>query len=257
MVETKKEAKRLLSMAILAGKIMLENGAETYRVEDTISRLCNSRSFITYSEPFVIPTGILLAIGFGDDILTYIQRTKSKTIDLNKIALVNEFSRNFVSSEMTIDEGFKHLEEIDRLRAYPSYANVLFGGFAGGFFSLLFGGTLYDFISALLISMLVVKINSELGKINIIYFINNFIAVAIGTFFAIISVKLGFGANMDKIIIGIIMPLVPGVAITNAARDSMLGDFLAGMSRGLEAIIVALSVAFGVGAMLIIFHGGM
>lgn len=256
-METKREAKRLLSMAILAGKIMLENGAETYRVEDTISRICNSRSFITYAEPFVIPTGILLAIGFDDNILTYIQRTKSKTIDLNKIALVNEFSRNFVSTEMTIDEGYKCLEEIDGNKAYPSFANVLFGGFAGGFFSLLFGGTFSDFLCAFFISMIVVKTNNMLGRVNIIYFINNFIAVAIGTFIAIMSVKLGLGNSMDKIIIGIIMPLVPGVAITNAARDSMLGDFLAGMSRGLEAIIVALSVAFGVGFMLIIFHGGM
>ncbi|WIV10774.1 threonine/serine exporter family protein [Proteiniborus sp. MB09-C3] len=256
-METKREAKRLLSMATLAGKIMLESGAETYRVEDTISRICESRSYITYSGPFVTPTGILLSIGFGDDILTYIQRTKSRTIDLNKIALVNEFSRNFVSSEMTIDEGFKYLEKIDSKKAYHSLTNILFGGFGAGFFSLLFGGTINDFICTFLISMLVIKTNSMLGKINMIYFINNFVAAAIGTFLAIISVKLGLGSNMDKIIIGIIMPLVPGVAITNAARDSMLGDFLAGMSRGFEAVIVALSVAFGVGLMLIIFHGGM
>lgn len=256
-METKKEAKRLLGMAILAGKIMLENGAETYRVEDTISRICNSRSFITYSEPFVIPTGILLAIGFDDDILTYIQRTKNRTIDLNKIAMVNEFSRNFVSSEMTIEEGFKCLKGIDGKKAYSDLINLLFGGFAGGFFSLLFGGTFNDFISAFVISMIVVQASKMLGKINMIYFINNFIAAAIATFFAITAVNLGIGSNMDKIIIGTIMPLVPGVAITNATRDSMLGDFLAGMSRGFEAVIVALSVAFGVGLMLIMYHGGM
>lgn len=256
-METKKKAKRLLSMAILAGKIMLENGAETYRVEDTISRICNSRSFITYSEPFVIPTGILLSIGFEDDMMTYIQRTKSKTIDLNKIDKVNEFSRNFVNSDMTVEEGFEYLKEIDGIKAYPHFVNILFGGVAGGFFSLLFGGTIKDFIAAFIISMIVVKTTNILSKINIIYFINNFIAAAIGTFFAIVSVKLGIGTDMDKIIIGIIMPLVPGVAITNAARDSMLGDFLAGMSRGLEAVIVALSIAFGVGLMLIIYHGGV
>lgn len=256
-MNTKREAKRLLSMAILAGKIMLENGAETYRVEDTISRICNSRSFITYTEPFVTPTIILLAVGFEDDILTYVQRTKSKTIDLNKIAMVNEFSRNFVSSEMSIDEGFERLREIDRTRPYSNYANILFGGLAGGFFSLLFGGTFNDFICAFIISMFVVKINSFLSKINIIYFVNNFITAAIGTYLAIIFTKLGLGSNMDKIIIGLIMPLVPGVAITNAARDSMLGDFIAGMSRGLEAAIIALSVAFGVGFILIAFHGGM
>lgn len=253
----KKEANKLLSMAILAGKIMLENGAETYRVEDTITRICKSRDYVTYAEPFVIPTGILMAIGCEDDIMTYIQRTKSKTTDLNKITLVNEFSRNFVNSHMSVDEGFECLKKIDEVKAYSSIINIIFGGIAGGFFSLLFGGTFKDFVSAFLISIIVVTTSKMLSKINMIYFINNFVAAAIATIFAILTVKIGLGNNMDKIIIGTIMPLVPGLAITNATRDSMLGDFLAGMSRGIEAIIVALSIAFGVGLILVLYHGGI
>lgn len=256
-MNTKKEAKKLLSMAILAGKIMLENGAETYRVEDTISRICLSRNFITYSEPFVIPTGIMLAIGFEDDMLTYIQRTKSKSIDLNKITMVNEFSRNFVNSDMSIEEGFKQLKKIDNIKSYSNKVNILFGGIAGGFFTLLFGGNINDFICTFFISMIVLIINKFLNNSKIIFFISNFLAAAFATFLAIIAVKLNIGSDIDKIIIGIIMPLVPGVAITNAARDTMLGDFLAGISRGLEAIIVALSIAFGVGLTLILHHGGI
>ena len=55
---------------------------------------------------------------------------------------------------------------------------------------------------------------------------------------------------MDRIIIGAIMSLVPGVAITNAIRDSFSGDFISGLSRGAEALIIALAIAFGVGIVL-------
>ena len=256
----KKEAKKLLSMAIFAGKIMLENGAETYRVEDTITRICTARKFVNYAEPFVIPTGIFMSIGYKDEVITYIQRTKTKKIDLNKITLVNEFSRQFVNSNISIDKAFQLLHEIDSTKAYPRSINLLFGGFAGGFFSILFGGTFWDFVSAFFVSVLVVEAKQILERYNIMYFINNFIGALVATIFAIFFTEIGIGHSMDTIIIGSIMPLVPGVAITNATRDSILGDFLSGISRGMEAVIVALSIAFGVGLTLrlyFLYFGGM
>jgi len=247
-------------MAICAGKIMLENGAETYRVEDTITRICTARSFINYAEPFVIPTGIFMSIGFGDEIITYIQRTKTKRIDLNKITLVNEFSRNFVNTNMTVDEAITKLDKINKVNVYPRFVNQILGSFGAAFFSILFGGSIMDFISTFLITMIVLEIKSLLEKNNVMYFINNLVAALIVTILSIFLTRIGFGQNMDFIIIGSIMPLVPGVAITNAARDSILGDFLSGISRGMEAIIVALSIAFGVGLTLRLFFlywGGM
>ncbi len=63
---------------------------------------------------------------------------------------------------------------------------------------------------------------------------------------------------MDIIIIGSIMSLVPGVAITNAMRDTISGDFISGLSRGMEAVFSALAIAFGVGLILnVYFKGGL
>lgn len=56
------EVKKLLVLATLAGRIMLKNGAETYRVEDTIIRICKSRKNIQYVDAFVIPTGIFISL---------------------------------------------------------------------------------------------------------------------------------------------------------------------------------------------------
>ena len=52
--------------------------------------------------------------------------------------------------------------------------------------------------------------------------------------------------EIDSIIIGGIMPLVHGVIFTTAIRDTLNGDYHSGMSRILEAIVVALAIAVGV-----------
>jgi hypothetical protein len=44
--------------------------------------------------------------------------------------------------------------------------------------------------------------------------------------------------HADKMIIGLVMTLVPGVAITNSVRDVIAGDFIAGFFVGVPAFRV-------------------
>ena len=52
---------------------------------------------------------------------------------------------------------------------------------------------------------------------------------------------------MDKIIIGSIIRLVPGVALTNSIRDFFHGDYLSGAIRMLDAFLIGGCIAVGVG----------
>lgn len=245
----KDDIKNLLVMSILAGKIMLRNGAETYRVEDTIIRICKSRN-IQYVETFVTPTGIFLSVEHNDDLFSYIKRIKSISIDLNKIAEINNFSREFVNSDMSILEGMKRLKDIDTLPSFKNIVRYIFGGIAGGFFTLMFQGSFLDFIASFITSFTLLILLDYVKKIPITYFLNNIIGGIFVTFFSITLSNLGIGDDVDKIIIGSLMLLVPGVVITNAIRDSISGDFLSGTSRAVEGIIIALAIAFGVGITL-------
>lgn len=251
------EAKKLLLLASLAGKIMLKNGAETYRVEDTIERICKSRMNIKYADAFVTPTGIFVSLEYKGEMMTYLIRVKNIKIDLNKIDLVNQFSREFVDSTISPSEGIVKLKKINKIKNYSPKTKVLFGSLACAFFTLLFGGTFMDFLSTYMISLIVLIIISEIDKFKMTFFLNNFIGAALASFLSLVSTMIGFGENMDIIIIGSIMALVPGVAITNAIRDTISGDFLSGLSRGMEAIFSALAIAFGVGFILNIYFKGM
>lgn len=255
--DNRKQVKKLLLLATLAGKIMLKNGAETYRVEDTVERICKSRKSIKYADAFVTPTGIFVSLEYEGEMMTYLSRVKSIKIDLDKINLVNEFSRKFVNSNMSIDKGLEELKKINKIENYNPLTKILSGSSACSFFSLLFGGKLLDFISSYIVSLIVLIIINRIDKYKMTFFINNFIGAALASFLSVLSIKIGIGKNMDIIIIASIMSLVPGVAITNALRDTISGDFISGLSRGMEAIFSALAIAFGVGIILNIYFRGL
>lgn len=253
----RKEAKKLLLLAALTGKIMLKNGAETYRVEDTIERICKSRKQIKYADAFVTPTGIFVSLEYDGEMMTYLIRIKSIKIDLNKIDMVNEFSREFVSSHMSVDKGIEKLKKINQVESYSKAMKNLSGALACSFFALLFGGNFLDFVSTYLVSLVVLLTVGKIDKYKMTFFINNIIGASVASILSILVVNIGIGSNMDTIIIGSIMSLVPGVPITNALRDTISGDFISGLSRGMEAIFSALAIAFGVGIVLNIYYRGL
>lgn len=255
--------KDIISVAMLAGKIMLENGAETYRVEDTIKRICHSNN-IEEAEVFVIPTGIFLSINFNDELYSYIKRISSINIDLHIISLVNDFSRSYVNQEITTKEAMDVLEEIANAPDFKLFTRCFFGGLSGGFFTIMFGGNVLELLLAFITSALVIFSVTEFNKYSQSFFLRNIIGGLVNTSVAITLTYFIRKLNLmpidfNKIIIGSIMPLVPGVAFTNAIRDSINADFVSGVSKLLEATIIAIAIAIGVGFILQInlsFLGG-
>lgn len=245
--------KKLLAMAVYAGEIMLKNGAETYRVEDTIYRLCKSRDSLQV-EVFVTPTGIFSSLDKEgediDDLITYIKRIKSRSINLNRVSEVNDFSRRFVDSQMTIEEGMQQLKEIDLLAAYPLKLQALLGGVASGFFALLFGANLLEFMAALITSIAITYSIHLLNRMEFNLFITNIAGGVIAALGAILFGYIFPTIDVNMVIIGAIMVMMPGVAMTNAVRDSIAGDLVSGLARGAEALLIAVSIAFGVGFIL-------
>lgn len=253
----REEVKKLLVLATLAGRIMLKSGAETYRVEDTVIRICKSRKKIQHVDAFVIPTGIFISLEYNGELMSYIKRIKTISINLNKIDLVNKFSRNFVASGMSIDNGLDELKRINKVSSYSLLTKTAFGSMAAAFFCILYDGTIFDSIASYLVSFLVLSSLNLISKFKLPFFINNFVGAILATILASLSLKIGIGENLDKIIIGSIIPLFTGVAFTNSIRDTMSGDFLSGLSRGMEAVFSTLAIAIGVGIILNFYLKGV
>jgi uncharacterized membrane protein YjjP (DUF1212 family) len=243
---------KLLKVSTLAGKIMLESGAETYRVEETISRICTAFGAHTV-DSFVIPTGIIVTVTYYNEVSTLVQRIISRSVDLHKVDLINNLSRKIQNEPMDISDFNKELLNISNENRYSNLVTLFWSSITAGCFSIMFGGNLRDFIAASLIGAAIKIVVVICQKLNINEFFTNSLSGGLCALLAIVLTKSNLSNSLDKTIIGSIMLLVPGLTITNAIRDTIAGDFLSGITKASEAFLVAVSIAVGTGAVLSFF----
>ena len=238
----------VVESCLLAGRLMMESGAETYRAEDTMDRMAISQK-LTQSQSFVTPTGIIFS--GNKNLPTRLVRINARTTDLGKIASVNNVSRKLALGDITIEEAYNELKQIEEEhKTYPFWIQIVAAAIASGAFLLLFGGKAMDVPTALIAGGVGYAIADRLEVRTRVKFFAEFLAALFVTIIATISVSSGLGYELDKIIIGSVMPLVPGLLITNAVRDLMAGSFVSGLSKGAEAFLTAFAIGAGVALVL-------
>ncbi|WP_017756682.1 threonine/serine exporter family protein [Calidifontibacillus oryziterrae] len=240
----KKQQNEIVELCLLAGKIMLQSGAETYRVEDTMTRIAASFG-IEETHSYVTPTGIIFSVDQLET--TRLIRILDRSTDLQKVTMVNSVSRKISSGDLTHIEALQELKQIDATKhAYSIYTQVIAAAIASGCFLIMFNGGWYDFVPAM--------ITGGLGYLSVVYFQNlveikffaEFLSSLIIGLLSVLFVTTGIGLELDKIIIGSVMPLVPGLLITNAVRDLMAGHLVSGLSKGAEAFLTAFAIGTGI-----------
>ena len=220
--------KLLIDTAALAGTIMLESGAEIYRVEETINYILKTSGLKT-SEAFVVSTGIMISLDDPSiDALTVIRRVNKGATNLNVIAQVNDISRKFYMRIISLEEAFSQLKHLKKSQ-YPWWLKDICTVFVVAFFAGMYGGDFKD--------MAAIALNP---------LINDLVASIVISVIAFVMVHVGIGSHIDRIIIGSIMVLVPGAAITNAIRDTLHGDYASGNANILQAFTEAAMIALGV-----------
>jgi uncharacterized membrane protein YjjP (DUF1212 family) len=241
------DANKILKVSTHAAKIILENGGETHRVEDTVCRICEMYGYS--ADCFATLTGIIASLeDHNGKIISIVVRISKRETNLDKIHKVNNLSRT--ATEHNPEEFMELLEKIETEENYSIYMNFLAYAFCAASFSVLFGGNYRDFWGALFIGAALNIFACSSKRVEINKFIINSIGGAICATLGVLFHRIGFIDNLDKVIIGSLMLLVPGMAITNAVRDIIEGDLIAGIARGAEALLIATSLAVGTGAAL-------
>ena len=247
----------VLQVALYAGELLVRNGAEMYRVEETIVKIsaAGGASGIT---PFVTPTLVFIADGDGRSFI-YTKNIKKRSNNITKIALVNDFSRKFVAGCIKLEEAMQQLREIDEHKGYSYRFTLLATGLSCGTFAVLVGGKFGDFIAAFIAAYVAVFINDMIFAHSRTVFTGNFIASMFVGVISVVSFQIKLVDNLDNIIVGAALSLVPGVAFTAGIRDFISGDLISGIARIGEALLVAVAIAFGVGSILMLYSilGGL
>lgn len=248
------EAKKVLEIALSAGQILLSNGAEAYRVEETIESICNAYSL--ECECMVTDKGVFVSVVDNDDEkVTSLKKIRTRRVDLYRIELVNDFSRKLKNNPMKYEEAKKRLKDIDD-SPYFSFAVRLFAASMTSFvYALFFNGTIYDSIGAAVVSSVIYFMLEKISKVGFFQFFQMFlsgfiiggVSVMLQTVFPIL--------NKDNVITGAIMILLPGVALTNGIKDIIYGDFVSGMAKFCEAMLVIIAVGVGIASALVLSKG--
>ncbi len=231
---------------------LLKNGAETYRVEDSVTHVLKAYSDnITDINVFAIPTCLIISITTKDHVTyTKTKRILNRLENIDRIVKINSLCRYITDNKPDIAYIDEQLEAIGNLKRYPFLFELFASCLTASTFTLFYKGTALDAfwsvpIAAIVKSNTTIMKNFKMNFFTTIIF-NSFIIAMI----AVLSHRIGFPIHYDSIIIGCYMLLVPGVAITNSARDYIAGDLLSGTLRLFEAFLIATFIALGSGIAL-------
>jgi len=237
----------LLLFAADAARLMLESGGETYRAEDTAMGIITSQGGAE-AECFATSTGLMLSFtGEDGKVRSVVRRVKRRGMNLEKASRIDTMVKDLVADRIGILEATKELDAVERMRERPAAVRMAASAIGAGFFTLLFGGGPADAAAAAAIGAALSLLILGFQRLKLPEFLTSLAGGALAAFASLGIHSLGIPIDPDTTIIGVIMLLVPGVAITNAIRDSIAGDLVAGIARGADAFIAAGAISAGAG----------
>jgi uncharacterized membrane protein YjjP (DUF1212 family) len=241
-------ADTLLRLGLTAGELLLRGGAEVCRVEDTVRRILRAVG-AEEADAIATPTGIYLTLSLDGRLVSAVRRVTNTAYDLSLVCAINQFSRS-INGATSPQAALTALENLaGRREVYSPRLAAAAAFLAGGSFTVLFGGTALDSLVGGSGGLLVFLLIGKLGRLGVNRFAVDYCGGALGALNAVLMYLI-LPTSLQPTVIGAILILVPGVLLTNAVRDSISGDLLSGAARLVEALLVAVAVAAGVGTVL-------
>lgn len=252
---TSDDISRYLDLFADIGQAMLEVGAEIHRVEDTIFRLCLAYG-LGKADIFAIRSLILVTVREETGRLyTDSRRIYEIGTNMARLEELNALSRYICSERPDASEiGRRFKESMDKM---PVSSRETMAGYmlAASSFACFFGGRLRDGAAAALLGLLMFIMDRKMAGRNLQRFV----------YIAFCSVVLGFcgmgwgaaglGLRPDKIMIGTIMLLIPGMALMNSVRDMLNNNAINGLFSCIDAVLTAGAIAVGFAVPLITLGG--
>ena len=242
---TRSEQSFLLDCLLEMGDLLLDSGAEISRVEDTLARMGKAYG-AARMDVFVIPSIISISMEFpGDESLTETRRIHSNGLnDFYRLEKLNALSRSCCAEPLPLDQ---LRQQLDHVAAGRKPFRVVFWGsvLGGGGFAVFFGGSLWDGLAAAVFGAGICLLQNRLGRtqLNTVAF-NLLISLLTGLAVGLVTGLIP-ALHMDKILIGDIMLMIPGLAMTNAIRNMLVGNTISGTMRLAECLIWAGALAGG------------
>lgn len=252
------DTNRLLSYLLDIMGMMVEAGAEIYRVEESAKRVCSAYG-IEKVDVYATTTNIIVSVEPREGhIKTHTRRISKISTDIEKIDKLNSLVRRMSAKEIPLETVRDEIGKIKELQEHSPVAVCLFYLLIAVSFYLFFGGrNLVELLVAATVGFLVGVLSRVLGYFHANKFFARFACSLFLCSAAYACYHLRVIDLVDYVIIGNIMVLIPGIGLTNALRDLFTGDSISGTLRFIEAALLALSIAGGYILTTVLFGGAV
>ena len=235
----------LISCSLDIGEQMLISGAEIGRVEDSVTLICKAYG-CRRVDVFTITSSIVVSIESSNGVhMTQTRRITAGGTDLTRLDRLNNLSRQLCRETPSYAYAQQRIQEICAKKRFPLWVEALSSALIAFSFAIFFGGSLADGLAALPLGFLIRYLTYILEKASLNQVFVNVIASFVLSVAAAGLVSIGIGQDANKLIIGGIMLLIPGIALTNSLRDMISGDIMSGLLRFFNAVLVAAAIAAG------------
>ena len=245
--------KEKIALAVSIGEQLLRNGGEVARVEDTVRRILQHYSYQNHNV-YVISNGIFVTVdeSFGTPI-SCVRNVPTWSTNLGKIAELNKLSREICSDKCDIEQAKKRLEHIVTMQYTPLSLQVFGTAIGSAAFCFVFGGRIADMALAFIVGFVLKCLIEKATRSGVSKFICQILGSLLVTIIAVAGYRILNVIQVDAVVIGSIMLLVPGVALTTSVRDFFGGDYLSGSIHLIDALLTAMCIAAGVGVGMKLF----
>jgi len=238
----------LMDLVSRLGTQMAMAGAETYRVEENVVRILAAYSL--EATAYSVPNSLIISIQVPDAApITRLCRIHKHDTDLDAVERYSNLSRRICAERPAPEQAQQWLREAEQSRRrYGSAVSLLGHLLVAVGFCLFMGGSAADSLCSGLCGLLVGLFNRFLDRIHTNTFFQKIASAFIMAFAAYAMTRLGLCRNVNAVIIGALMLLVPGLLFTHAMRDIIFGDTNSGVNRIVEVLLVAAATALGTAA---------
>ncbi|ABZ85508.1 conserved hypothetical protein [Heliomicrobium modesticaldum Ice1] len=238
-----------IEFIVNAGRVLLESSAEVYRVQDTVQKMGNALG-VDKLESYVTPAGVFVSYIDGEgNLRTFFRRVAKRQVNLDRIAAINHLSRQVARRDISLDQAFSELKEIENTPPlYSPLVKLYISAVTAAGIAAIFGGGWTECGLALLMAFLAFLLVDG-TKVVAINYLRELLLGAVGTGL-VLAARTTVNFDIGPVVVGVLLSAIPGAYMVNSVRDIIAGDLISGTIRGLESSGLTAALFGGAGITL-------
>jgi uncharacterized membrane protein YjjP (DUF1212 family) len=248
------EPKDLGALLLDIGVSLLKSGSSCSGIRITMTKFASAYQYVPHVT--IGPKSISLTLNDENDITIFngTQSTPAQGVNFKIISAISRLGWSVAEKKLSVPELKDQLKKLHALRHYPRIITLCFVSLAGASFCYTFGGNTVEMIITFGATFCGLFVRQQLAKYHFNPYICTYLAALAASLFTGAFHQAGLTITLEHAFSTCVLFLVPGVPLINSFTDLIDGNILNGIVKGVNALIHALAIAFGLLTTMLIYN---